>query len=575
MLGIVVLLILGFCVALSKGDVYVFSLKWGSEGSNHGQFNQAVGIAVDPEGNVYVSDSNNDCIQKFSSAGSFLSIWGQTGSGDGQFSSPSGTCVDEGGNVYVADMENNRVQIFSSSGSFIKSFGSQGNGYAQFGRPADVTVDKNGNIYVVEQDNARVQKFNSAAVYLQMWGSEGNSLGQFNHPDGIACDVDDNVYVADTSNDRIQKFSSEGTLITSWGSYGNGDGQFSLPSSISIDKNNHVFVADQFNSRIQEFDTDGTFLLSWGNFGTADTQFKDPLGVTAGNAGGIYVADTGNDRIQKFVIQSSSIPTPTSSQYPSGATTTTNSTIGDYSWLITVVTAAVIITFSIIGLGWLKWKTKKGIEPPQPLPPGWQYYTKPTTGEPPGTVFRITPDKKKFEVKQLDVKIVPCEESTGKFMKRTTMGVLTRFNGLSNIGLTGSAKKVQTVVFEMKDPTGETTFDDDVDKVLTEWIESQKLQLRPKDRYFIIRNSTKAKALNYQLTEDQVNLLEEKASLNANMFKQDTNLSSKEKAKYILSQEFNQPMRIMFNAEEIKMKSVNGKIKLHYYPVKGIIDWKE
>jgi hypothetical protein len=69
-------------------------------------------VAVDTSGNVYVADTNNDRIQKFTSDGTFLTTWGSEGSGDGQFDWPSGVAVDASGNVYVADRGNDRIQKF-------------------------------------------------------------------------------------------------------------------------------------------------------------------------------------------------------------------------------------------------------------------------------------------------------------------------------------------------------------------------------------------------------------------------------------------------------------------------------
>ena len=65
------------------------------------------------DGSIYVSDSRNALIQKFTSEGVFVSQWGTKGSGDGQFSHPSGVAVSSDGSVYVADYANNRIQKFS------------------------------------------------------------------------------------------------------------------------------------------------------------------------------------------------------------------------------------------------------------------------------------------------------------------------------------------------------------------------------------------------------------------------------------------------------------------------------
>lgn len=71
-----------------------FLTKWGSPGSEDGQFDLPLGIAVDGSGNVYVADSSNDRIQQFTSSGTFVTKWGVLGSGDGHFNFPRGVAVD-------------------------------------------------------------------------------------------------------------------------------------------------------------------------------------------------------------------------------------------------------------------------------------------------------------------------------------------------------------------------------------------------------------------------------------------------------------------------------------------------
>jgi DNA-binding beta-propeller fold protein YncE len=81
-------------------------------GAGNGQFNRPQGIAVDRNGNVFVADTGQDRIQKFTSTGTFLATWGSTGTQNGQFDIPFGVAVDGDGNVFVGDF-NNRIQKFA------------------------------------------------------------------------------------------------------------------------------------------------------------------------------------------------------------------------------------------------------------------------------------------------------------------------------------------------------------------------------------------------------------------------------------------------------------------------------
>jgi len=232
---------------------YQFISKWGGYGTGDGQFNNSWQIAVDNSGNVFVTDMNNDRVQKFTSGGAFLTKWGGYGTGDGQFIYTRGIAVDSSGNVFVTDLNNARVQKFTSSGDFLTKWGSTGAGDGQFNLPEGIAADNSGNVFVTDMNNSRIQKFTSGGAFLTKWGSTGVGDGQFKNPWGIAVDSSGNVYVADRSNDRIQKFTSGGSFLAKWGSSGTGDGQLKYPTGIAIDSSGYVYVCDTWSNRIEKF----------------------------------------------------------------------------------------------------------------------------------------------------------------------------------------------------------------------------------------------------------------------------------------------------------------------------------
>jgi DNA-binding beta-propeller fold protein YncE len=81
-------------------------------GGGEGQFSP-FGIAVDSRGNYYVAGKS--CILKFNESGGLLAKWGSSGTDKGQFSQLFGVAVDSRGNVYVADTYNHRIQKFKPS----------------------------------------------------------------------------------------------------------------------------------------------------------------------------------------------------------------------------------------------------------------------------------------------------------------------------------------------------------------------------------------------------------------------------------------------------------------------------
>ena len=276
-----------------------FVVNWGKYGNGNGEFDLPTGIAVDSQGYVYVADSDNTRIQKFNSDGLFLAAWGTNGSGNGQFDQPRAIAVGPSGNIFVVDMENHRIQKFNAVGQFLLKWGSLGTGDGQFDSPEAITIDQTGNVYVADTYNHRIQKFTLDGNYLNKWGEEGWGDGQFVFPTGITFDSKGNVYVADW-NSRISKFSDAGQFLAKWGAEGSGYGDLQLPDGIATSNTDVIFVADTFNNRIQKFTTNGVFTSGWGSQGSEIGQFTNPAGVAVDSDDNIYVVDSWNDRIQKF-----------------------------------------------------------------------------------------------------------------------------------------------------------------------------------------------------------------------------------------------------------------------------------
>jgi sugar lactone lactonase YvrE len=186
---------------------------------------------------------------------------GGRGNEKGRFDNPTGIAVDPDGNVLVADTNNGRIEKFSSTGGYLGSMGIKGIGYGQLGAPNGIAIDRARNIYVADASKHVVEKMAPDGTVIGEW--KGPSPG-FYGPRRIAVGADESVYVVDQGRTRIVKFNPDGQVLASWGSKGNGIGQFDDPTSIAIDKStNKVYVADPINRRIQVFDSDGKFLSQW------------------------------------------------------------------------------------------------------------------------------------------------------------------------------------------------------------------------------------------------------------------------------------------------------------------------
>ena len=329
-----------------------FVLKWGTLGSNDGQFLGARGIAVDPSGNVYVADSSGDSsgqIQKFDANGVFIARLGANNGTDQGFLSAYRITTDSSGNVYATDgaveSSSKVVKKFNSSGVFQFAFGTAGAG-GQFQQAAGIAVDSSGNIYVADSPAGVVRKFSSTGTSIGTIGSAGSADGQFNGPVGIAIDSGNNLYVADSGNNRIQKFNSAGTFTTKWGTMGTGNGQFDSPQGVAVDSAGTVYVADTNNNRVQTFSNTGTFIDATGSAGSGDGQFSGAADVAANTAGTFfYAVDRDNSRVEKFSTTSTP-PTAnagidqtvecagatTSVNLDGSASTAGSGTINSYSW---------------------------------------------------------------------------------------------------------------------------------------------------------------------------------------------------------------------------------------------------
>ena len=258
-----------------------FLNQWGSYGTGSGQFETPVGVAVAPDGVVYVIDSNLGKLQAFTRAGTLIAQWSCVGA--------TGIAVDAS-TVYVVGGDSFRR--FTRAGSLI----SQRTLIA-----VAIAVDSFGYVYVTGGTSG-VRKLTNNGDALISWGPQGTGNGQFSNPNGIALDALGNVYVTDASSSspRVEVFSNIGVYLSQWGSPGTGAGQFDTPTRLVVTPGGSVVVVDDFNNRIQAFTESGSFLWQLGSAGSGPGQFANPVGIGVDGDGNIYVADTNNSRIQVF-----------------------------------------------------------------------------------------------------------------------------------------------------------------------------------------------------------------------------------------------------------------------------------
>jgi DNA-binding beta-propeller fold protein YncE len=218
-------------------------LKFDASGKMVRSFGQGMlifphGITVDPDGNVWVTDGQDDAPQPARGGAGAAAAAPQQGGG---LMGPRSGAT-----------RGNQVYKFSPEGKLLMTLGKPG-GAAEpnyFYQPNDVLVAPNGNIFV----------------------SEGHQTG--------------------AGNNRILKFSRDGKLITSWGKLGTGPGELDGPHALAMDSKGRLFVGDRNNNRIQIFDQDGKFLDEW-------KQFSRPSGLYIDKNDNIYVADSESESVSR------------------------------------------------------------------------------------------------------------------------------------------------------------------------------------------------------------------------------------------------------------------------------------
>jgi Ca2+-binding RTX toxin-like protein/sugar lactone lactonase YvrE len=274
-----------------------YVLQWGSFGQiDGGHFFQLESLSVDNEGNIYVTDSGNARIQKFTSDGQFLETWGVSGIDNGEFKKPTGIATYEN-NVYVVDSEQARIQVFDSTGKFLQSWGKFGSEQGEFFYPQGISISNDGVVYVADTKNHRIQQFTTDGEFLSSFGIFGPGDGRLRTPVDVALG-ENYVYVSDPGNSKIEKYTYEGISVGSF-DYNFG-GSPTQPYGLTVDPDGNIYFTDLYKHRIVKIDPEGTTLKIFGSVGSDKGKFIAPKDIVLDDKGYLFVTEYGNNRIQKF-----------------------------------------------------------------------------------------------------------------------------------------------------------------------------------------------------------------------------------------------------------------------------------
>jgi YD repeat-containing protein len=313
--------------------------------------NGPAAVALDPQGNVYLSEFNGNRIRKIATDGTITTIvgTGQRGyAGDGGeataalLNGPEGIGFDLAGNLYISDTNNQRIRkvsggiITTVAGNGTKGFG----GHVAVGiltslnDPTALAVDPQGNVFIADTQNNLIRKLTPDGLLVTVAGGGTTALAnngdgqyallaQLNNPLGIAVDALGNLYIPDTDNQRVRKVdAAKGTITTVAGggspadSLGDGgpatSAQLIQPTTVMVDRDGNLYITEDVDgfparSRIRKMTPAGIIstlaggdLSDFGGEGglPAAAALNHPLVGAVDPDGQLYIADSHNNRIR-------------------------------------------------------------------------------------------------------------------------------------------------------------------------------------------------------------------------------------------------------------------------------------
>jgi DNA-binding beta-propeller fold protein YncE len=244
----------------AEGNVYVFHrgphpiIVFDPQGRYLRSFGDGLfvgphGLRIDRDGNLWAADSEAHIVLKIDLRGRVQMVLGRrrrSGETDAMFNQPTDVAVDSNGNVYVTDgYGNSRIVKFASDGRFLQSWGKPGSGKGEFNWPHSIVIDRQDHIYVADRRNNRVQIFDTNGKFLDQWTHVGT-------PMGLALAEDESLFMTEGSNNRVLEMNLEGRILGAFGEKGKRTGQFDICHQLAVDADKNLYVAEVANWRVQK-----------------------------------------------------------------------------------------------------------------------------------------------------------------------------------------------------------------------------------------------------------------------------------------------------------------------------------
>lgn len=330
-------------IAVATGAVTTLAGSPGAAGADDGsgaaaRFDSPKGLAMAPNGDVLVADTNGCRIRRVTTAGLVSTLAGgylQPGSADAvgpaaRFNQPQGLAYDAvAGRLVVADALNAQIRALDLGTLAVATLAgrpvSQGSAdgaaaLARFRDPWGVARDAAGNLYVVERGNHTLRKITPAGEVSTLAGLAGaagstdgaGAAARFNEPVGVAAASDGSViYVADFAGGLVRRVTAAGAVTT----LASG---FNQPAGLALVSSGDLYVAEFGAHTIRRVTPAGAVSLHAGAAGTsgaadgdrlAAARFFQPFGLAADAAGNLYVGDFGNQTVRKIAAANGVVST--------------------------------------------------------------------------------------------------------------------------------------------------------------------------------------------------------------------------------------------------------------------------
>ncbi len=280
-------------------------------------FNGPRGVAIDAAGNRFVTDTYNQRILKYDASGAFVTQWGSRGRTDYSFNYPRMIAVSPvNQSVWVADTDNHMIKKFSNDGEFRCKAGALGDVGPLMRNPHGIDVAPDGTVYVTDTRNGLLKAFDQNCNWLFTSGyPKGTAVqsGQMTYVRGIAYDPtggpDGSVWVAETNQDVVKHYAvdrSAGTFtwIETYGSKGTLDPQFRDPFDLEV-VGNTLIVADTANNKLKVWNTaTDSFVEAFaGGLSIAKGKFQQVQGLDVSPFDGrLWTSEQRTERLQQFEL---------------------------------------------------------------------------------------------------------------------------------------------------------------------------------------------------------------------------------------------------------------------------------